>query len=151
SRYTFLPGQVLPNGNAFCVEDLNRQDLAAIFYTSGTTGFPKGAMTTHECFLSNIETCHRCAPIPKDGSYRTLISVPLFHVTGCNSQFLVAARGGGSCVIMPSFDIQSFVRAIPEERITALISVPAIFWYALNQPTFNDIDRSGVRRVMYGG
>jgi acyl-CoA synthetase (AMP-forming)/AMP-acid ligase II len=151
SKYTFIAGNALPAGDPYCIEDLRRHDLAAIFYTSGTTGFPKGAMTTHECFLSNIETCHRCAPIPKDGSYRTLISVPLFHVTGCNSQLLVAARNGGSCAIMPAFDIQEFLRAIECERISALISVPAIFWYALNQPNFARVDRDAVRWVMYGG
>ena len=41
-------------------------DLAAIFYTSGTTGFPKGAMTTHENFLSNVETCLRCLGLPRE-------------------------------------------------------------------------------------
>src|SRR5271154_1685109 len=47
SRFVFLPGQPLPSGNPFVVESLRPTDLAAIFYTSGTTGFPKGAMTTH--------------------------------------------------------------------------------------------------------
>ena len=72
------------------VEDLTKPDLAAIFYTSGTTGVPKGAMTTHECFLSNVETCFRIAPLPREAGIHTLVSVPLFHVTGCNSQLLPA-------------------------------------------------------------
>ena len=71
SRFVFLPDQPLPSGDPFVVEDLAQPDVAAIFYTSGTTGFPKGAMTTHEGFLSNIETCRRIVPLPMDDSLRT--------------------------------------------------------------------------------
>jgi len=151
SRYVFLPGQPLPSGNPFAVDDLAPTDLAAIFYTSGTTGFPKGAMTTHENFLSNTETCRRIAPLPSDGSVRTLVSVPLFHVTGCNSQLLSSCESGGTTVIMRTFDVQAFLGAIGEERINSLTSVPAIHWMAINQPNFHEIDASGVRWVMYGG
>ena len=151
SRFIFLPGQPLPSGGSFAVEDVRQPDVAAIFYTSGTTGFPKGAMTTHEGFLSNIETCRRIVPLPMDGSVRTLVSVPLFHVTGCNSQLLPSCESGGTTVILPAFDIQSFLKAIPGERINSLTSVPAIFWLAINQPNFREIDTSGVRWAMYGG
>lgn len=151
ARFTFLSGQPLPYAQPFVTPHLGKSDVAAIFYTSGTTGFPKGAMTTHENFLSNVETFRRVSVVPHDAEYRTLISVPLFHVTGCNSQLLVAACLGGASVIMPAFDIQAFLRAIPAERINAIPSVPAIFWYALNQPNFADFDLTGVRWVMYGG
>jgi long-chain acyl-CoA synthetase len=151
STFVFTPGASLPDGPSMAVEDLARQDVSAIFYTSGTTGFPKGAMTTHEGFLSNVETCRRIAPLPFDGSLRTLVSVPLFHVTGCNSQLLPGCAGMGTTVIMPSFDVQRFLRLIGDERINSLVSVPAIFWLAINQPNFQQIDTRGVRWVMYGG
>lgn len=151
SHFTFLCDQPLPEGKPFCVEHLTRPDLAAIFYTSGTTGFPKGAMTTHECFLSNVETCYRITPLPRAGEVRTLVSVPLFHVTGCNSQLLPSCWGGGTTVIMPAFEVQAFLRAIAGERITSLASVPAIYWYALNQPNFPEFDTRGVRWLSYGG
>jgi len=151
SRFVFLPGQPLPSGGPFVVEDLGPADVAAIFYTSGTTGFPKGALTTHENFLSNTETCRRIAPLPSDGSVRTLVSVPLFHVTGCNSQLLSSCEGGGTTVIMRSFEVQAFLAAIGGERINSLTSVPAIHWMAINQPNFSEMDTSGVRWVMYGG
>ena len=88
AKYVFLPGAALPDGDPLVIDDAEPAGPAAIFYTSGTTGFPKGAMTTHEGFLSNIETARRVSLLPFDGSTRTLVSVPLFHVTGCNSQFL---------------------------------------------------------------
>ena len=151
SRFVFLPGQQLPSGDPFAVDDIKQPDVAGIFYTSGTTGFPKGAMITHEGFLSNVETCRRIVPLPMDGSVRTLVSVPLFHVTGCNSQLLPSCESGGTTVIMPSFDVQSFLKAINAEHINSLTSVPAIFWLAINQPAFKEIDPKGVRWVMYGG
>lgn len=151
SRFVFLSGEELPSGDPFAVEGSGLDDLSAIFYTSGTTGFPKGAMTTHECFLSNNETCMRVVDFPRDGSSRTLISVPLFHVTGCNSQFLPTCETGGTTVIMPSFDVNTFLKAIVEERINLLTSVPAVYWLAINQPAFKDLDVSQVKYLCYGG
>jgi long-chain acyl-CoA synthetase len=151
SKVVIMPGQPLPIGPPFAVEDLKPSDLSAIFYTSGTTGFPKGATTTHEAFLSNIETCRRIGILPFDGSTRTLVSVPLFHVTGCNSQLLPTCEGGGVTVIMPAFDVKLFLKAITEERLNTLTSVPAIFWLALNQPNFREVDTLAVNRISYGG
>ena len=151
SKFVFMPGEPLPSGAPYAVERLEQADVAAIFYTSGTTGFPKGAMTTHEGFLTNIENCHRVAFLPRDGSVRSLVSVPLFHVTGCNSQLLPCCGSGATTVIMPKFDVQEFLRAITAERINSLTSVPAIYWYAMNQANFKDVDTRGIQRVAYGG
>ncbi len=151
SKFICLPGATLPEGAPLAVADQAHQDVAAIFYTSGTTGFPKGAMTTHEGFLSNIETCRRVVPLPDDGSVRTLVSVPLFHVTGCNSQLLPSCQSGSATIIMPAFNVQSFLTLINTERINSLTSVPAVYWLAIQQPNFKDIDTKGVRWLSYGG
>lgn len=151
ASYVVLPGEPLPTGNPLAVEAAEPTDVAAIFYTSGTTGFPKGAMTTHENFLSNAETCRRLR-LPDEGvKLRTLVSVPLFHVTGCNSQLLAMLYQGGATVVMPSFEVQAFLRAVGEERINVLTTVPAIYWLAINQPSFADVDVSAVRWLSYGG
>jgi long-chain acyl-CoA synthetase len=151
SRFSFLPGQPLPDGAPFVVEDLSKDDISAIFYTSGTTGFPKGAMTTHRNFLSNTETCRRVVKLPDDGSVRNLVSVPLFHVTGCNSQLLPTCENGDALVIMPVFEVQAFLRAIRDERLNLLTSVPAVYWLAINQPNFHEFDVTDIRWVTYGG
>ena len=151
SKVVILPGHPLPDGAPFVTDDLKPQDLAAIFYTSGTTGFPKGATTSHEAFLSNVETCRRISNLPFDGSSRTLISVPLFHVTGCNSQLLPACEGGGTTVIMPVFDVKLFLRTIVEERLNTLTTVPAVYWLAINQSNFREIDTSAIKWLSYGG
>lgn len=151
SKYVFEDGEPLPDGEPFVCAGLGLSDLSAIFYTSGTTGFPKGAMTTHENFLSNCETCRRVIGMDDDVRLRNLISVPMFHVTGCNSQLLLTLYLGGTTVIMPTFDVQSFLHAIVEENVNTVTSVPAIFWLAMNQPNFDEFDISGVRYVTYGG
>ena len=150
AAYVVEPGTPLPDGDPLEVTDQAHSDLAGIFYTSGTTGFPKGAMTTHENFLSNIETCLRCLGLPREPR-TTLISVPLFHVTGCNSQLLVVTAVAGKSVIMPAFEVQAFLRAIEEEHIDVLTTVPAIYWLALQQPNFAEVDTSSVISLSYGG
>jgi acyl-CoA synthetase (AMP-forming)/AMP-acid ligase II len=125
--------------------------VAALFYTSGTTGRPKGAMVTHENFLTSVECVIRCRELPRTPEQATLISVPLFHVTGCCSQFMTQATVGGTSVIMPRFDAASFLAAIPEYGITLLTSVPTIYELALRHPSFPTTDVSSVRTLSYGG
>jgi acyl-CoA synthetase (AMP-forming)/AMP-acid ligase II len=151
ASYVFMPGEPLPDGEPLAVDDLTPDEPAAIFYTSGTTGFPKGAVTTHANFLSNCETCRRVLHLEAGERLRTLVSVPLFHVTGCNSQLLVAVYLGGTTVVMPQFEVNAFLDAVERERIDILTTVPAIYWLAINQPRFAEVDVSAVRALSYGG
>ncbi|HET7406420.1 MAG TPA: AMP-binding protein [Mycobacteriales bacterium] len=152
ASYVFREDESMPSGTPYVDDSAQQGDLAAIFYTSGTTGFPKGAMTSHENFLANVETCLRCLRIPRRGEdQKTLVSVPLFHVTGCNSQLLVMAAIGGSTVIMPAFEVQEFLRAVQDEKVNLVITVPAIYWLAINQPNFGEFDVSAVQFCTYGG
>ncbi|MDQ1470375.1 MAG: long-chain acyl-CoA synthetase [Bryobacterales bacterium] len=150
SSFVFLPGAALPDGAPFAIEDLGHQALSAIFYTSGTTGFPKGAMTTHANFLSNMESARRVKLAPSR-EFRNLVSAPLFHVTGCNTQLLPTCAAGGTTVLLPKFHVQTFLRAIEAERIEVMITVPAIYWLAIHQDNFRTFDLSGVRCLAYGG
>lgn len=143
----------LPDGEAYVAEGHDLQDLAAIFYTSGTTGRPKGAQTTHEAFLTNCENMCRGMGIARDegAGFRTLISVPLFHVTGCNSQLLVAMYVGGASVVLPQLDVPQLLDLIGSERISQVTTVPAIYKLMMLSPEFSGHDMSGVRWVGYGG
>ena len=153
SEVVLRPGEPLPDGDPHAVDDLAPGDLAAIFYTSGTTGFPKGAMTSHENFLSNVETALRVVDIDRaEGpDSRSLVSVPLFHVTGCNSQLLVQLALRGTTVVLPVFGVAAFLRTVVEERINSLTSVPAIYALALAQSDFGAHDVGAVTRLSYGG
>jgi len=151
--YDFAPDAPLPDGEHYAVENAEPDDLAAIFYTSGTTGSPKGALTTHRAFLANCENARRCAEIPAQmgAEFRTLISVPLFHVTGCNTQLLVALHVGGTAVVLPALDKAVLLRTIAEERVNFLVTVPAVYKLLLDDPAFAEADTSSVRWAAYGG
>jgi acyl-CoA synthetase (AMP-forming)/AMP-acid ligase II len=153
SSYVFESGAALPDGAPLVRADARQSDIAAIFYTSGTTGFPKGAMHTHENVLANVETVYRVSDIPRNAGreMRTLVVVPLFHVTGCHSQTLPALRIGGAAVIDAAFDGRRMIETLENERITACTAVPAIYYYILNHPDFSPAKVAGVRWASYGG
>ncbi|NHN54856.1 long-chain fatty acid--CoA ligase [Calidifontibacter sp. DB0510] len=143
------PDEEAPSGEPFAAAP-SLGDPAAIFYTSGTTGHPKGALTSHEAFLSYCETAARLrpsgGPLP-----RTLIVVPLFHVTGCNAQLIPVLAAGGAAVILPRFDVARLLRALAEERVTSFVAVPAIYALMLAHPDFATTDLSHLMTVGYGG
>jgi acyl-CoA synthetase (AMP-forming)/AMP-acid ligase II len=143
----------LPDSEPYVIEGLARADTAALFYTSGTTGHPKGVPTTHEAFVTNTENAIRCVGLRTDRGeeLRTLISVPLFHVTGCNSQLLAAVRIGGTAVIMPALNLDELIATLTAERISLMVTVPAVYSLLLRDKGFSGADVSGVRWVGYGG
>ena len=144
----------LPDGKPLEVEDLAPDDLAAIFYTSGTTGFPKGAMTSHANFLANSENAMRCVGLDRDADqdHATIINVPLFHVTGCNSQLVLMTELGGRVYILGNpLDLEGFLHTVSSERVDMLTSVPAIYHALSRAPSFAEADLSAVKFVSYGG
>jgi acyl-CoA synthetase (AMP-forming)/AMP-acid ligase II len=153
ASYVFAEGD-LPDGEPTAVDDLQPGDLAAIFYTSGTTGFPKGAMTSHANFLANSENAVRCVDLDRDAGndLATVINVPLFHVTGCNSQLIVTTElGGRSFVLTNPLDLEGFLTTVSEERVDMLTSVPAIYHALTRHPLFKEADLGAVKYVSYGG
>jgi long-chain acyl-CoA synthetase len=154
ASYVFAAGAPLPDGEAATIEDLAPQDLSAIFYTSGTTGFPKGAMTSHGNFTTNSENAFRCLNVPRSEGpdISTLVSVPLFHVTGCNSQLIPMLELGGRVEILSGpLDFEGFFTAVGSHGVNQLVSVPAIYHAVIRNAAFAELDVSGVRWVSYGG
>jgi acyl-CoA synthetase (AMP-forming)/AMP-acid ligase II len=148
------PHRPLPDAVPYVCEDLHEADTGALWYTSGTTGFPKGAVMTHENFVATAESTKRHRAFggrAQDGGIRGLISVPLFHVTGCNAQLIALWLIEGTAVIMAEFDVQMFLRTIVDERIDSMTTVPAIYWYAMHQENFRDFDLSHLGWASYGG
>ena len=127
---------------------VHEEDAAFIMYTSGTTGRPKGAMGTHLGIINSAITYERCYGLG-DGE-RTLVAVPLFHVTGLIAQFLTLAHLGGTVVVMPTFDAAEALRLIDAERITHMIAAPTVFVMMLLQPDYRGAGAT-LRALGYGG
>jgi acyl-CoA synthetase (AMP-forming)/AMP-acid ligase II len=147
-------GAELPDGKPYAIEDLGPDDLAAIFYTSGTTGAPKGAMLSHANFLTSSENCMRV--LGAEHSHRadmsSLVGVPLFHVVACNSQLIPIVQAGGRVEILSSpLDFDGICRAVAENAIRHIVSVPAVFHVLVRHPRFRELDASGITWVSYGG
>jgi long-chain acyl-CoA synthetase len=127
----------------------NEEDVAIIMYTSGTTGTPKGANITHLNIIHSILSYSR---IMRTGNKdKTLVAVPLFHVTGLVAQFLHFISIGGTCVIMRSFKTERFLDLMVNESITHTIAVPTIYFFMLNSPELKYADLSSLRIAAYGG
>jgi len=148
---TLTTGDPLPEGPPRHCDDLTPDDVAAIFYTSGTTGAPKGATMTHRNFLANNETVRRVAGFPHHAEgIRHFVAAPLSTVTAANSQLLPMCELGGTTVILPAFTPATFLAGIAETRPTVLVGSPAVFRMTLNHPDFPGTDTTSVRLAVYG-
>ncbi|MBI4587201.1 MAG: long-chain fatty acid--CoA ligase [Candidatus Rokubacteria bacterium] len=105
--------------------DLDREETAAILYTSATTGRPKGVMLTHANVVSNaFATCHHLRMTPAD---RGLCALPLFHCFGQNFILNALVNSGGTLVLQERFVLEEFLAAIGRERVTLLYAVPTMY------------------------
>jgi long-chain acyl-CoA synthetase len=122
---------------------------AFIVYTSGTTGRPKGAVATHANVVHSCLTYQRVYGL-RDGE-RTLVAVPLFHVTGLIAQLLTMTSVAGTCVLMPRFDAAAALRLLAAERITHMVAAPTVYVMLMAQPGYRDVALPDVRTLGYGG
>jgi fatty-acyl-CoA synthase len=131
-------------------ERLQFDDPINIQYTSGTTGFPKGAMLSHHNLLNNGFFVGRgCAYTETD---RVCIPVPLYHCFGMVLGNL-ACTTHGAAIVYPaeSFDPEATLAAVEAERCTSLYGVPTMFIAELDHPRFGDYDLSSLRTGIMAG
>ena len=149
--------------------DIQPDDDACIFYTSGTTGPPKGARTTHRGSMHNLmnlgflKVCgdaararrlsERGLPPPTDGAdgHTSLLPVPLFHVTGCTCVLHPVTATGGRLVLMHRWDPAEALRLIERERVTHVTGVPTMSRELLRHPDWPHTDTSSLRSMGGGG
>ena len=143
--------------------DVAPDDDATIFYTSGTTGRPKGALGTHRNICTNpmslfyvtaraVLRSGGTMASPGSGDQNAyLLSVPLFHATGCHSILVSNLLIGGKLVMMYRWDAGRALELIERERITTFGGVPTMVLQVLDHPDFSKRDTSSVKSVGYGG
>jgi len=161
-----VPGA--PSGLELPAVELRPDDPATIFYTSGTTGHPKGALGTHRNICNNpisllyqrarTQLRHPDAPTsapadpgapkPQTGA---LLTVPLFHVTGTHSTLVGAVSFGNKLVMMWKWDPERALELIERERLTSFGGVPTMVIQLMESPSFRTRDLTSLTSVGYGG
>ena len=144
--------------------DIHPDDDATIFYTSGTTGKPKGALGTNRGVNSNIMTAAAAgarrflrrgemppAPDPEAPQRSSLISIPFFHVTGCMAVLNPSLFAGAKLVMMYKWDVIRAFELIEREKIQSAGGVPTIAWQLIEHPARANYDLSSLESVAYGG
>ena len=144
----------------FPAVELGADDHATIFYTSGTTGHPKGAIGTHRSLLTTTLTqaysvarsALRRGAMPQPTQPKSLLcSIPFFHVTGCHASLIPALLTGSKVVILRRWNAAEALALIERERITTTGGVPTIAWQLVESPDRARYDLSSLEQVSYGG
>jgi long-chain acyl-CoA synthetase len=128
-RYTYLLGQPIGEPvDAAPVETVSGgDDLAALLYTSGTAGAPKGAMLSHRALLANHAQLSRLDPAPVRTDDVVLLALPLFHAYGLNSGLGAVAYHGACGVLVERFDPADTLDQMARHGVTTVVGVPPMY------------------------
>ncbi|MEV5482778.1 MULTISPECIES: AMP-binding protein [Streptomyces] len=144
-------GAAVPQSRlAECEQTLTADDPVNIQYTSGTTGFPKGATLSHHNILNNgYWVAETLAYTEHD---RVCLPVPFYHCFGMVMGNL-GATSHGACIVIPApaFDAATTLQSVQDERCTSLYGVPTMFIAELNHPDFGSYDLSSLRTGIMAG
>lgn len=124
------------------------EDVAALPYSSGTTGFPKGVMLTHRNLVANIcqfRSVHRTSHTD------VLIAVlPFFHIYGQQVVMNTGLAQGATIVTLPRFDLEEFLRVVEDYRVTRAYLVPPIILALAKDPIVDDYDHESLQLIVSG-
>ncbi|MEY2451768.1 MAG: steroid-24-oyl-CoA synthetase, partial [Acidimicrobiaceae bacterium] len=141
---------------------IDEDDYAVIFYTSGTTGRPKGAISTHRSMIANLQntlfnglagSLTGGGAIPQGPTAPVaLFTSPLFHVSGCHSTLVVGLLAGLKLIMIEGrFEPQKALELIQDYGVTLWATVPTMVWRVCEEPSRHDYDTSTVVSVAFGG
>ncbi|MFB7410300.1 AMP-binding protein [Streptomyces sp. NPDC056202] len=122
------------------------EDIAALPYSSGTTGVPKGVMLTHASIATNLAQLEPVIPMgPGD---RILAILPFFHIYGLTALMNAPLRQGATVVVLPRFELDTFLGAIQKHRINGLYVAPPIVLALAKHPAVADYDLSSLEYIV---
>jgi len=158
---------VLARGGALPELAIDPEADACIFYTSGTTGFPKGAQLTHRGCVNNLMNMMFAGQVTALATQRatgvipdpdapvpipvTLVTTPLFHVTANNCGAYATTAAGGKMVLMYRWDAGEALKLIERERVSSVSGVPVMARELVTHPDFGNHDTSSLLTVGGGG
>ena len=128
---------------------LEPDDVINMQYTSGTTGFPKGVMLTHNNLVNNAINIAECMNLTAND--RMCIPVPFFHCFGCVLGTMACVTVGATMVPVQEFDPKQVLQAVQDEKCTALHGVPTMFIAELNDKDFEKYNLSSLRTGIMAG
>ncbi|MFF4363905.1 4-coumarate--CoA ligase family protein [Streptomyces sp. NPDC001604] len=122
------------------------EDVAALPYSSGTTGIPKGVMLTHRQIATNLA---QLEPVmPAGPGERILAVLPFFHIYGLTALMNAPLRQGATVVVLARFELETFLAAIQNHRITSLFVAPPIVLALAKHPLVAQYDLSSLKHVI---
>jgi acyl-CoA synthetase (AMP-forming)/AMP-acid ligase II len=140
---------------------LNRDSTACIFYTSGSTGLPKGAVSSHESLLTSLHTwamlgtgaaiANNTINEEPPNAPCALMTVPLFHVTACHVLFLLSLYTGRKTVMMHKWDALEALKLIEQEKITYFNGVPTMSLELMGHPQLAEFNTRSLTDISAGG
>ncbi len=152
--YGNLPDQNLP------AVDIAPDDAATIFYTSGTTGQPKGALGSHRNLTTNaissgyaatVGALRRGNELPEPTVRVGLTVIPMFHCTACSATMMPTVHGGHKMIFLHKWDTVKAMEIIEREKVNATGGVPFIAWQLIEHPDREKYDLSSIDSISYGG
>ncbi|MBB4265672.1 long-chain-fatty-acid--CoA ligase [Roseospira visakhapatnamensis] len=144
--------RLIANDGAVRPVDIDpEEDLAALQYTGGTTGVPKGAMLSHANLSANTDQLFRWIPNPSLGQERMLAVLPLFHVFGMTVAMNLGVRLGAELILLPRFHLKQVIRTIGRKRATLFPGVPTIYTAINKALAGGGADLSSLQVCISGG
>jgi len=132
------------------VPEVERDELAYIFYTSGTTGLPKGVLLCHKTTLPRIVWISSLTGVRAGTHIRTLGLAPLSHAIGFYGNFLMSLAYSGTYFTSSIFDPESVLSCIEKNEISLVFTVPTFYFALMSAPGYRPERLSSIRNLMWG-
>ena len=143
----------LGGGKSFTPAKVDRNDVAVLQYTGGTTGVAKGAMLTHRNLISNMMQCHGLFNMILDEGKETVIApLPLYHIYAFTVHCMVLLHTGNHSVLIPNpRDIPGFIKTLQTNEFSGFVGLNTLFVALCGNETFRALDFSKLKLTISGG